>query len=110
MYLAYVRREAVRNVTASRDAMVAGIWGNPNFDSQENKNLRSDLLRDVDEQLETAIQRIYGNDPETVDLSENPFFSAIRVPELPSQFSEQDLKEVETKAELAALASELDQT
>ena len=110
MYVAHVRREAVASVTRSRDAIVSGMWANPNFDSSENRNVRTDALREVDEHWETAVQRIYGHSPEDVDLSENPFFAAMKVPELPSEFSEQDVKSVEEKAELAQLASTIDQS
>lgn len=110
MYLAFVRREAVKSMTLSRNAIVTGIWSNSSFDSSENRNARQDALREIDEQWEVAVQKIYGNDPEEQDLSASPFFAAMKVPELPSEFSEQDVKAVEQAAERAELLSTIDQS
>lgn len=80
MYAAFAKRKLVEGLESRRDAMIAGLWGNPNFDGEDAGDARQRALREIDEQLDRAIEIVYGGE-EHID-PDDPFFSAMSVPEV----------------------------
>lgn len=72
-------------------SMVAGVWGNSNYDE---KNYRQSFLSEVRGLYEQALEELYGEGSEIDD--ENPFFRAMNVPELDDE-SEGATREAVTK-------------
>lgn len=61
-------------------AMITGLHGNGNIGGDDlNKAVKS-----LDENFDRAVARLYGADidEEDIDLSENPFFAAMKLPEI----------------------------
>lgn len=61
-----------------RNAMIAGLWGNSNFD--DDKNTRQKALTDIEESFQRAVNYIYNEtteDDEHKEMMKDPFFAAI---------------------------------
>jgi hypothetical protein len=75
-----VRRKAVEDTLKTKNAMISGLWSNPNFD--DNKNTRKKALLDIEKSYEDAINIIYNNTSEKEEYDqdfEDPFFSAMKL-------------------------------
>jgi len=92
LYAAHVKREAVLEMRARRDAIVSGAWGNSNLDQEEGQRMK--LISAIDDAYEDAVMTIYGGVPaeREVDLKEDPFFSAMKLPELEAPGDEVDVQ------------------
>lgn len=112
MYMAFVRREAVESAARTRDAMITGVWSNQSFDAtEEDPNRRSNVLKEIESQFADVIDIIYGvKEPEKeADLKNDPFFAAMKVPELPDEFQAKDRKRIEELEKIYELSSTVDQ-
>lgn len=74
---------ALTRVSELRNAMIAGVWSNSNYDDE--KNTRERLLRSIDDFYDNAVAQLYGGEKEYVeeiDRENDPFFAAMKVPKL----------------------------
>ena len=60
--------------------MIAGVWGNSNYDDE--KNTRKSMLDQIDAFYERALVEIYEGPIEEEIDEENPFFAAMQRPQL----------------------------
>lgn len=83
LYAAHAKRRAVERIHAQRNATIAGVWGNPNFDDgKERKGARKQMINTIDDNVQRAIRKIYGQEQEFDIDQEDPFFGKMEVPEL----------------------------
>jgi hypothetical protein len=78
LYKAFIKRKAVEDASKVRNAMIAGLWGNSNFD--DDKNTRQKALTDIEESFQRAVNYIYNEtteDDEHKEMMKDPFFAAI---------------------------------
>ena len=80
MWEAYSKRKALKQVAGLRSSMIAGVWGNSNYDDE--KNSRKKILDQIDSFYQQALMEIYGEPEEEIDFDENPFFAAMQKPHL----------------------------
>jgi hypothetical protein len=81
MFIAYAQRTAAQRVNEIKNAMVSGIWANTDFNEG---NERSSALEKVEEFAANAIDSIYGDRHDEVEIDmDAPFFQAMKVPEVP---------------------------
>ena len=89
MYEAFARRQAISEIMDRKNAMIAGVWANPNFDQEGKADLRGNFISKIDNIFEEAIDRIHGVIPE-VDLESDPFLAAMKMPDVPETIGEID--------------------
>ena len=90
--------------------MVAGIWGNPNYDPQKEgeEAARRQILEHIEEQYQRAIVEIYTGQCAAPDSDEidwdDPFFAASKAPRMrkPTGPKEED--------KVARMLEDVDQT
>jgi hypothetical protein len=81
------RRKAVESLERTRNATIAGVWGNPNYDPQKegDSGHRSEFLEKLQERHMEKIAEMY--DPDRLlreqlaaeeDYATNPFFRNAR--------------------------------
>ena len=84
MYLAFVRRKAVEEVTTRKISMVSALYANTNYDSSEGREARTQFIQAIEDNCSSTILRIYGTDKATdiykID-KDDPFFAAMKLPE-----------------------------
>jgi len=85
-----VRRKTVDRLNAIRDSMIAGVWGNSNYDAQEEgkEGPRREILARIDEQFQETIEEVYtGKKVKKADDIDwtDPFFKAIKSPRINSE-------------------------
>lgn len=99
LYSAFARRKAIERVMSLKEAMVSGVWGNSNYD---DKDTRLKLLKEIDDSFRRAMDRINGLTVEEEIDPADPFFAAMKVPEIDDG--------VEANEDFAEALAELDQT
>lgn len=73
------KRKAIDRATDVRNAMIAGMWANTNLD--DNKGTRSQHLEEIQHSYDQTVKEIYtGIREEDIDLNQDPFFAAMKVP------------------------------
>lgn len=73
------KRKAIERATEVRNAIIAGLWANTNLD--DNKGSRSRALEEIQNNYDDTIEEIYiGIRREDIDLNDDPFFAAMKVP------------------------------
>jgi len=78
LYRAHVRRKAIEEATAYKNAMVAGLHANTNLD--DGKQTRQNLLNDIENRHLETINLIYnGKTDEELDYESDPLFAAIKL-------------------------------
>lgn len=80
MFEAHSKRMALTRMAEFKNSMIAGVWGNSNFDEGES---RSKMLDRIDDFYQQAVDAIYGNVPEFIteeEMEEDPFFAAMKRP------------------------------
>lgn len=60
--------------------MIAGVWANSNLD--DGKDTRNKMLAEIENNYKNAAQLIYGDGEEDKIDKSNPFFAAIKDPDL----------------------------
>ena len=81
MFESHGRRMALIRVNELRNAMVAGVWSNSNYDS----NTQEKTLAAIDEFYDSALKSIYSGETEYVeeiDEENDPFFAAMKRPKI----------------------------
>ena len=74
-----MKREQAEKAVLERHAYLAGILSNPNLD--DGKGTKRKVLEDIDTDYQNTLRSIYNiNIGEEVDLKEDPFFKAMKVP------------------------------
>jgi hypothetical protein len=85
LYTAHLKRKAIERVNRMREIMITGIWGNSNYDPQKKgeESPRTAALKHIEQQFEEAVMKIRGVATEYDGFDkENPFFAAMKVPEI----------------------------
>ena len=59
--------------------MIAGVWGNSNYD--DDKNSREKILHNIDDFYDRSLREIYGEHVEEEIDWNDPFFAAMKRPE-----------------------------
>jgi hypothetical protein len=89
-----MRRKAVEQIDARRNAIISGLWSNSNYDSQEKgkEAPREAMLVSVDQAHDDAIESVYSERRQTdVEVSqdgfrtldrEDPFFAPTKLEHL----------------------------
>jgi hypothetical protein len=77
-YEAYIKREAAYRAALERNAYITGILANTNLD--DNKNTKRNTLESIDTDYQNSLKSIYNINIEEVDLREDPFFKAMKIP------------------------------
>ena len=76
MYRAHVRRKAIEEATAYKNAVVGGLNANTNLD--DGKQTRQNILNDIEQRHLDTINSIYnGKSDEELDYEKDPLFAAI---------------------------------
>lgn len=76
---------AVRELLERKHAMISGLWANPNLDG-EDKETRGRAIKQIDDQHNEAIRKIYGEDLEIEVDESHPFYAKMKQVELPDDF------------------------
>jgi hypothetical protein len=82
MLEAHSKREALELATQVKNAMISGLWSNPNFD--DNKQTRRRAIEEIESNHKEVIKSLYGRIIRDEDLEEHPFFAAMKLDEVPS--------------------------
>ena len=85
LYKAHAKRKSIESAEATRNAMIGGLWANSNFD--DDKGTRDKAIRDINQSFYDTITSIYNGDAEEIDLKEDPFFAAMKLPDIPGEMS-----------------------
>jgi hypothetical protein len=90
MFEAHAKRTAVKHVREMKNAMISGIWGNSDIEDKKGSIAR------VEDFARSAIAEIYGTTQvDDVDFENDPFFKAMKVPEIPSIDHNKDREKVD---------------
>ena len=79
-YAAYLRRKVIEELAARKIAMSAALYANTNYDSEENRNKREQVLERMEEQFNEICRRLYNYkeiQEEERKFKEDPFFKAM---------------------------------
>lgn len=83
LYDAFALRQAIEDLMLVRNAMLAGMYANTNLDdTKERKDVRTNAVQKLYSAFEEQVEEMRNPTPE-IDM-DNPFFAAMRVPELDS--------------------------
>lgn len=63
LYGAYAKRKVADELSQRRSLEMAALWGNSNYDSEKDPDLRAKFMESVDERYSDALQRLYSADP-----------------------------------------------
>lgn len=80
LYAAFAKRKIADELAERRSMEMAAVWGNMNYDSQENPEIRQKIMGVIDKQYSTAIDVLYGAIPpeQAVEIDEDdPFWKAM---------------------------------
>lgn len=83
MYAAFSKRKVAEELTQRKLLLVASLWANTNMD--DPKANRQDAITKLEESFDEAIRSLYDASikrDEDVDLNEDPFFAAMKIPTL----------------------------
>ena len=82
-YIAFMKRKAIEDANQTKNAMISGLWSNPNYD--DDKNTRKDALLNIEKMYNDAVIFIYSGrnreEEEEAKMLEDPFFTAIKMSE-----------------------------
>jgi len=118
LFEAHAKRKAIDKCEGIKQAMIAGVWGNSNYDSQEEgkEAARPKLLDEIEEGFKRAVFAIRSGGErdkrEDIDWTD-PFFASIKAPRIGSEQAIEEGMEEERQQRMrenAALRKELDQS
>lgn len=78
LYEAHIKRESSKTALLERNAYITGLLANTNLD--DNKNTKRNMLENVDTDYENKLRSIYNVISKEIDLKDDPFFAAIKIP------------------------------
>lgn len=83
MLAAHSKREAIRMATEVKNAMISGLWANPNFD--DDKQTRRRAIDEINESLQELVRELYDKIgmKKKDAMEEHPFFAAIKLADVP---------------------------
>ncbi len=96
MFEAHAKRQAVERMHLIKNAIVSGLWGNSNYDDENNT--REKALSEIDTNFEQAMAAVYEGADKEID-KDDPFFGAMKVPEIDQRLTEEQIKELERRAQ-----------
>ena len=117
MYEAFAKRKAIEQCLAVKNAMLAGVWGNTNFDPQKEgePGARPEMLEEIEAGYLRAVTEIRlgpveaekAKKKDDIDWTD-PFFAAIKAPRIDTdsviaEAAAEPEKEPSWKAALAEL-------
>lgn len=80
LYEAFAKRKVAEELSQRRALEMSALWGNSNYDSKEQPEIRQKLMEMVDEQYSTALRSLYEGNLETKQEEDidwdDPFFAA----------------------------------
>jgi hypothetical protein len=78
-YSAFIKRQLVEELRERKEKIAAALYANTNWDGKENSPKRDNMIKSLQEQLQSEIEIIYGDGPESQDEIdwEDPFWSAV---------------------------------
>lgn len=75
----HLRRKSRLAIEAQRDALIAAINANSNYDGKENVELKKERIESIDESAKSAIESLYGaTQPREDDFGDDPLFKSLR--------------------------------
>lgn len=86
MFTAFIRRQSVDELRQYKLAHINALYANSNYDSKEIN--RQNMVAEMEDNFTQAVNSIYGYAQPEIDLSDNPFFAAIRVPTIDTSDAE----------------------
>jgi hypothetical protein len=78
-YEAYARRKVADELSLKRSLEMSAIWGNSNYDTEKDPQLRAKLQTEIDKAYTTAIAGLYGDLPQQQENEideDDPFWQA----------------------------------
>jgi hypothetical protein len=81
MYAAMVKRQAAEEITRRKLMLVSALYANTNYDEKEAR--RNEVLREIEQSFDEAVDVLYGGGPVEEETKGNPFFDAMKLPEVP---------------------------
>lgn len=91
MFTAHAKRKAIAQCIATKNAMIAGAWGNSNYDQQEEgkEGPRRSVLEQIEDGFMRAVTEIRtGEKPQEEEIDwTDPFFAAIKAPRIGTEDS-----------------------
>lgn len=86
MFEAHAKRKAIAQLIEVKNMMIAGVWGNSNYDPQEEgkEGARGGMLQEIEDGFHRACMEIrtgVKTQEEEIDWTD-PFFAAIKSPRL----------------------------
>jgi hypothetical protein len=86
MFEAHAKRKAIAQLIEVKNMMIAGVWGNSNYDPQEEgkEGSRTGMLQQIEDGFNRAVVEIRtGVKPEDNEIDwTDPFFAAIKSPRI----------------------------
>jgi hypothetical protein len=80
-YTAYAKRKIADELTLRRSLEMAAMWGNMNYDQQDDQELRQNLQGALEKGFSKAIAKLYGEEfPEDEEAEidpDDPWFKAM---------------------------------
>lgn len=93
-----MKRKAVEDAARTKEAMISGLWGNANFD--DDKNTRRKALVEIENSFQEVVLNVYNKERQKeIEFKEDPFFAAMKVPEVPTAPDPRPVTATETKSE-----------
>lgn len=81
MYDAFALRQATEDLMEVRNAMLAGMYANPNLDdTRERRDIRRNAVDSLFKSFDEQVQQMRDPQPD-FKLADNPFTAAMKVPE-----------------------------
>ena len=83
MLEAHSKREAINMASEVKNAIITGLWANPNYD--DGKQTRTRALNEINENHQNLITELYAkiDDRKKSVTEEHPFFTAIKLADIP---------------------------
>jgi hypothetical protein len=79
-YESFQRRKIIEELTLRKIMVGSAVYGNPNYDGEDNKGKREQWIAALEEQFQEQVKRLF--DPTRVDkekqiMEKDPFFQAM---------------------------------
>ena len=108
IYEAQIKRQKAERAVLERNAYITGILANTNMDDEKQTKKRA--LESIDTDYENALRSIYNIKEEEVDLQEDPFFKAMKIPGVDFIPDEEEATVPESTTEFPVPDIDVDQT
>jgi hypothetical protein len=93
MLEAHAKREAAELSSKVKNAMITGLWANPNYD--DNKQTRRRAIEDIESSHREVIRVLYGKIDSQEDITKtHPFFTMAESDVIPEPHDPEVLKKI----------------